>query len=79
MSAHVSQLVLDELASDVPTPPDAKAHVQSCAECTAKLEAVKAARTAIAQSFGYSRVKARLTAERPPRWRELTDDQDDGP
>lgn len=69
--SHVSQLVLDELAAELATPPEAKAHVDGCAECTARLAALKAARTAAAQTFGYSRTKARVTAERPPRWREL--------
>ncbi len=71
MTTHVSQLVLDELAADLPVPPEAKAHVESCSECGARLAAIAAARADAEKSFGYSRVKARLTAERPSRWREL--------
>lgn len=69
--SHVSQLVLDELAAELATPPEAKAHVDGCAECSARLAALRAARAAAVQSFGYSRTRARVTAERPPRWREL--------
>lgn len=71
MKGHASQLVLDELAAGLSAPADAKAHVDGCAECTARLKALEAARAAAAQSFGYSRTKARVTAERPSRWREL--------
>jgi hypothetical protein len=71
VTGHVSQLVLDELASGIAAPPGAKAHVEACAECRARLAALEAARVSSEQAFGYARVKARLTAERPSRWREL--------
>ena len=71
MSAHPSQLALDELASGLPAPEEAKAHVDGCPECTARLAATVAARQASERAFGYARVRARVTAERPSRWREL--------
>jgi hypothetical protein len=67
----VSQLVLDELASGLAPPGEAQAHVDGCPDCAKRLEAIKAARAQSEQAFGYSRVKAQVTAERPARWREL--------
>lgn len=71
MSAHVSALVLDELASELPVAAESKAHVEGCSQCGARLAAIKQARAESQKAFGYSRVKARVSAERPPRWREL--------
>ena len=71
MSLHASQLVLDELAAGLPVPPETKAHVEACPECTARLAATRAAREASEKAFGYSRTKARVTAHRPSRLSEL--------
>jgi hypothetical protein len=69
--SHVSQLVLDELASELPTDAAAKAHVDSCADCRAKLELITAARARTKESVGYPRTLARISsaAEAPPAWR----------
>jgi hypothetical protein len=71
MSAHVSQLVLDELASGLPAPGGSKEHVELCPECSGRLQATLRTRDASKGSFGWARTMARVTAERPPRWREL--------
>jgi hypothetical protein len=68
---HVSQLVLDELASEVAAPPGAREHVEGCAECGARLASTRRAREASVSAFGWSRTRARLIGERPARWREL--------
>lgn len=71
MSLHVSQLVLDELCAGLPVAPETNAHVDGCAECTARLTATRAARDASEKAFGYARTKARVTADRPSRLSEL--------
>lgn len=71
MSGHLSQLVLDELASDLAVEPQAKEHVGGCAHCAEQLAATRRAREASMKSFGWARTRARLTAERPSRLREL--------
>lgn len=68
MSEHVSQLVLDELLAGAPP----NAHVEGCAECRARLEALKTEAGASRASFAYARTRARVTAEpaaaTPWRW-----------
>ncbi|MBK7858752.1 MAG: hypothetical protein IPJ65_09045 [Archangiaceae bacterium] len=71
MSLHLSQLVLDELASEVAAPAGAREHLEGCAQCSARLAAVRRDREASVKSFGYARTRARVAAERPARWREL--------
>lgn len=71
MSRHVSQLVLDELAAGLQVPSDIRSHLDGCPECAARLAATRAARAASEKAYGYARTRARVTAERPSRWREL--------
>lgn len=42
MSEHLSALALDEAAASLPLGADAQAHVQACAQCRARIEALKA-------------------------------------
>jgi hypothetical protein len=71
MSDHVSQLVLDELVVGLPVAAEAKAHVDSCADCTARLEALQKAKADSIASFGYARTLARISAPSaaPSGWR----------
>jgi hypothetical protein len=66
VSEHVSALVLDELASG---PGPSNAHVESCEQCRAKLNALKTQAQASRASFGYARTKARVLAPKPSPWR----------
>lgn len=58
MTEHLSSLQLDELAAGLaPEPP----HLADCAECRARLDALRAARAAFAQHPDAARVLWRLT------------------
>lgn len=72
MDDHVSDFRLDELASELPVPEAARAHVASCARCSERLRAIGAARAASSSAAAFGRVRQRLLAraERPraPLW-----------
>lgn len=64
MSEHLSPLALDELA--VGDPNDAaKAHLEGCASCRLKLDAVKAAALRVGSMPGFEQTFANLDTERP--------------
>ncbi|MDP1921651.1 MAG: zf-HC2 domain-containing protein [Myxococcales bacterium] len=64
MSEHLSPLALDELA--VGDPNDAaKAHLDGCASCRLKLDAVKAAALQVRSMPGFEQTFAALDTERP--------------
>lgn len=70
MSEHLSALSLDELASGVGAQPGAAEHVAACADCAAKLGALKASRdTLLASGDAARRLEAVLakTAAPAPR------------
>lgn len=65
MSDHVSQLVLDELV----TQGGSNAHVEGCADCRQRLQALKTSAAASRASFGFSRTRTRVMVPEPSRWR----------
>lgn len=70
MSAHVSPLVLDDLASGAPPGADAAAHLETCDACRTRLERLKAeadqlrARPAFEATFQRLRVDANAAPRR---------------
>lgn len=71
MADHVSSLQLDTLAAGLPVDAAVPAHVQSCAECQAKLDAAKAARAAVLRSPQFEATLAKLQpapVQQRPRW-----------
>jgi hypothetical protein len=65
VSEHVSALRLDELVAEGRSDP----HVEGCAECQKKLDALKTEAAASRASFGFSRTRARVMVPEPSRWR----------
>jgi hypothetical protein len=61
VSEHVSQLVLDELLAGAPP----NAHVEGCADCKARLEALTTQASASQANFAYARTRARVTSPSP--------------
>ncbi|MDP3499157.1 MAG: hypothetical protein Q8S33_02440 [Myxococcales bacterium] len=64
MSEHLSPLALDELAAGDPNDA-AKAHLDGCASCRAKLDAVRAAALQVSAMPAFEQTFAALDTERP--------------
>lgn len=65
MSAHLSDLTLDELLAELPVAEADALHVRSCVQCAERLEALKAERLAFHDRLDAARMRQRLERATP--------------